>query len=66
MGIIRGKIWTDREIVPSVITVGGEWPFYECECGGWVDKKSGEHADVVSLDDFLSELVMEPVKCSRK
>ncbi len=67
MGIIRGKIWHDREIVPKYVTVGGEWPFWECDCGGWVSKESGEHAEVVSLEDLLlTEMIHQPVKCSKK
>lgn len=57
MGIIRGKIESDREIVPKEITVGDS-PWLKCSCGceKWFDKKTGKEIEVMiqSFDEFLN------------
>jgi hypothetical protein len=66
MSTIRGRVWTTRKVIQKCVTVGGEWPYYECECGGWVDKETGEHAEVMSLNEFLEGAVKEPVTCTKE
>jgi hypothetical protein len=48
MGVIRGRVFLDREIVTRVATVG-EIPYRKCECGKWRDKDTGEHVELESL-----------------
>jgi len=63
MGIIRGKIETDREVVQKKITIGDS-SFYECECcGKWFDKKTNKECRVTTMGELLKE--MKAVSCER-
>lgn len=53
MGIVRGRVFLDREIVQHEAHLGGPWPFKECQCGKWYDPKTGAHAVSMSFSEFI-------------
>lgn len=53
MGIVRGRVYLDRELVVTDSHIGGPWPFKECQCGKWYDPKTGEHALSMSFSEFI-------------
>jgi hypothetical protein len=53
MSVIRGKFFTDREMVPSGKTVG-KWPFKESgEHGTWIKQGTNEEFELKSLQELL-------------
>lgn len=50
MGIIRGKIESDRECYSGKVTIGDP-TFFECECGKWFDKETGKECIVMTFDE---------------
>lgn len=55
MGVIRGKIWHNREVVPKVVEVNGPTPFIKCSCGRWKSRETGKHIHVetLTLGEFM-------------
>lgn len=57
MSVIRGKLFTDREIVPTTKTVGS-WPLVESSTKGkWTgkDDKDQKYKEI-SLDELFRDL----------
>lgn len=53
MAVIRGKLFTDLEVVPHMKTIG-EWPFEERD-GRWFHRDGIEYI-AVPLNELLAEL----------
>ena len=69
MGIIRGKIFLDREVVPDEATIGGDWPLILCSCGEWKDPKTNVHSVSISLQemkDMIEKSLESKVICPKK
>jgi hypothetical protein len=54
VSVIRGKIFLNRYVIPSEVTVGGEWPFKRDRDGKWVTM-DGRGVRVSSLTQMLRE-----------
>lgn len=56
-GIVSVPFGRRGQTGPTSTTVGGPWPFVRCEsCGEWIDPKTGEHAESMTLEEALAEV----------
>lgn len=56
MAIIRGKITSDKEVIPNVVNIGE--PLFTCDGNGIWYKQDGSRVEIEtkSLNDLLREL----------
>jgi hypothetical protein len=58
MSVIRGKLYTDREIVVTCQTIG-YFPWRKDDYGRWVHTETGELGQVMTLEQFLKSTPIE-------
>lgn len=53
MGVVRGKVFTDIEMV-TVVKTEGDWELREQEDGTWIHEVTGEVYEAVSVAEALA------------
>lgn len=56
MSMIRGRIYPPK--LPNLHHTHGDWPYWKCECGKWIDDK-GEHVKMMDLMEFIKRVASE-------